>query len=59
MIHGEEKICESEQDDGRNSPPLPEVETRNKGYLGLELLPGNIYLIINVGSKYSTGVLMK
>jgi len=39
VIHGEEKT-ESERDDGRNSPPLPEVETRTTAYtLGLEYLP--------------------
>ena len=40
MIHGEEKMSESERDDGRNSPPPADVETRNTVSLGLELLPG-------------------
>jgi len=38
VIHGEEK-AESERDDGRNSPPPAEVETRGKMSLGLDLLP--------------------
>lgn len=42
LIHGDhDKICESELDDGRNSPPPPEVETRTTAFtLGLEYLPG-------------------
>lgn len=38
VIHGEEK-AESERDDGRNSPPPAEFETRGKMSLGLDLLP--------------------
>ncbi len=38
VIHGEEKIAESDIDDGRNSPPPVEREPRYFS-LGLELLP--------------------
>ena len=42
LIHGDhDKVCESELDDGRNSPPPPDVETRTTAFtLGLEYLPG-------------------
>ena len=39
VIHGEEKQAESEQDDGRQSPPLPEVEHRSSFSPGMKLLP--------------------
>lgn len=37
VIHGEERMAECEEDDGRTSPPLP--ETQVKDAFGLELLP--------------------
>lgn len=39
VIHGEEKSSESEKDDGRNSPPLPEVEQRRISNFNMEFLP--------------------
>jgi len=39
VIHGEEKISESDREDGRNSPPLPSVEKRGSFSVGLELMP--------------------
>ena len=39
VIHGEERNGELERDDGRQSPPLPEVENRSMISLGMELLP--------------------
>jgi len=39
VIHGEEKVAESERDDGRNSPPPPGVENRSQYSLGMEMLP--------------------
>ena len=39
--HGEERIPESEEDDGRNSPPIHETELRpNPSTSSLEILPG-------------------
>jgi phosphoribosylpyrophosphate synthetase len=38
VIHGEEKISESERDDGRNSPPPNEIEKSGMTE-GLHLLP--------------------
>lgn len=42
VIHGEEKTADSEIDDGRNSPPPPEVETRQNFSLGMEIMPGQL-----------------
>ena len=52
LIHGDHgKVCESELDDGRNSPPLPEVETRTTAYtLGLEYLPGMPLVVAEIFS---------
>ena len=51
VIHGEEKVAESERDDGRNSPPPLGVETRKNlmtGAIsaGLEFLPGRVPPVI-------------
>jgi hypothetical protein len=42
VIHGEEKLAESETDDGRHSPPPLSIESRTSGgsYIpGLSILP--------------------
>ena len=48
VIHGEEKVAESDRDDGRNSPPPQEpAETENDSRsfsLGLEMLPSELFL---------------
>ena len=56
MIHGEEKMAESERDDGRNSPPPPDVVTRNAISLGLELLPGKVGAGVSVRDHARNGV---
>lgn len=38
VIHGEERMAECEEDDGRTSPPLQD-NTQVKDAFGLELLP--------------------
>ncbi|CAG5128128.1 unnamed protein product [Candidula unifasciata] len=38
VIHGEERLPENEEDDGRTSPPAPE-ELQNSNPFGLELMP--------------------
>lgn len=40
VIHGEEKLAESETDDGRHSPPPDTVDNRSSG--GLKLLPSEL-----------------
>ena len=45
VIHGEVKMCESEVDDGRNSPPPPEVESRGNMAVGFELFPSEWYAL--------------
>lgn len=40
VIHGEERIPESEEDDGRNSPPIHEMGVRS----GLEILPSEFFI---------------
>jgi ribose-phosphate pyrophosphokinase len=40
VIHGEEKIAESDREDGRYSPPPPDIEKRGSFCAGLELMPG-------------------
>lgn len=42
VIHGEEKVSDSDADDGRSSPPLPDEESRTKQ--GMEFFPGAFYL---------------
>ncbi|XP_050393969.1 phosphoribosyl pyrophosphate synthase-associated protein 2 [Patella vulgata] len=39
VIHGEEKVSEQEEDDGRNSPPLVDSISGRTKQCGLEMLP--------------------
>ena len=46
VIHGEEKVAESDRDDGRYSPPPPDVETRRNVSEGLQLLPSETFMYL-------------
>ena len=55
--HGEERIPESEEDDGRNSPPIHETELRpNLSTSSLEILPGmqNLFVVVLLIALYDS-----
>lgn len=39
VVHGDERLVADDEDDGRTSPPHPEMEGRKEEAFGLELLP--------------------
>lgn len=43
VIHGEEKVADSDSIDGRNSPPIVQRKRNLSVSTGLELLPGCFY----------------
>ena len=48
VIHGEERIPESEEDDGRNSPPIGDPEGRTTPSIGgLEILPSTVWVLLH------------